>query len=75
MSSGRVDLFPVNLAWRNGIFPIRNKVAEILLEAGAKVDFREETGELYPRTTLADEPLRLALRNKHFVSDAVTVSE
>lgn len=45
------------------------EVTEILLEAGAKVDFRQETGELYPRTTLADEPLRLALRNKHFVSD------
>lgn len=43
------------------------EVAEILLEAGAQTDFRMETEELYPRTTVCDEPLRLALRNKHFV--------
>lgn len=43
-------------------------LAQILLEAGAKVDYREPTDELYPRTTLCDEPLRLALKNQHYVS-------
>lgn len=33
--------------------------------SGAKVDYRTNTGELFPRTTLCDEPLRLAIRNKH----------
>lgn len=42
------------------------RVANILLEAGCKVDYREKTDEMYPRTTLCDEPLRLALKNKHF---------
>lgn len=45
-----------------------HEIATILLEAGSKVDFREPTDELYPRTTLCDEPLRLALKNKHYVS-------
>jgi ankyrin repeat protein len=47
------------------------ELTEILLEAGAKVDYREPTDELYPRTTLSDEPLRLALRNKHYVSKQI----
>lgn len=42
-------------------------IATLLLDAGSKVDFREPTDELYPRTTLCDEPLRLALKNKHYV--------
>ncbi|XP_073989183.1 ankyrin repeat and SOCS box protein 16-like [Rhodnius prolixus] len=37
----------------------------LLLSEGAKVDFRENTDEPFPRTTLCDEPLRLAIRNKH----------
>lgn len=44
------------------------EVSRFLLEQGAKVDYREPTEELYPRTTLCDEPLRLAIRNKHYVS-------
>lgn len=44
-----------------------HEIATILLDAGSKVDFREPTDELYPRTTLCDEPLRLALKNKHYV--------
>lgn len=43
-------------------------VAQILVESGAKVDYREPTDELYPRSTLCDEPLRLALKNHHYVS-------
>lgn len=42
-------------------------LTQLLLELGAKVDYREPTDELYPRTTLCDEPLRLALKNKHYV--------
>ncbi|XP_053665443.1 ankyrin-1-like [Anopheles marshallii] len=41
-------------------------LAKILLDAGCKVDYREPTNDPYPRTTLCDEPLRLALRNKHY---------
>lgn len=37
----------------------------LLLMSGAKVDYRANTGEPFPRTTLCDEPLRLAIRNKH----------
>lgn len=44
-----------------------HELAQILLEAGAKTDYREPTDELYPRTTACDEPLRLALKNKHYV--------
>lgn len=40
----------------------------MLLEMGAKVDYRQPTDESFPRTTLSDEPLRLALKNKHYVS-------
>lgn len=35
---------------------------------GAKTDYRQPTDETFPRTTLCDEPLRLALKNKHYVS-------
>ncbi|XP_060534026.1 ankyrin-3-like isoform X2 [Cylas formicarius] len=37
----------------------------LLLKSGAKVDYRPDTDEDFPRTTLCDEPLRLAIRNKH----------
>lgn len=40
-------------------------MVELLLRSGAKVDYRPDTDEAYPRTTLCDEPLRLAIRNKH----------
>lgn len=30
------------------------------------MDYREPTDDPYPRTTLCDEPLRLALRNRHY---------
>lgn len=43
-------------------------MAEMLLKSGAKADYREPTNELYPRTMLCDEPLRLALKNRHYVS-------
>lgn len=41
------------------------EVVRLLLKSGAKVDYRPDTGEEFPRTTLCDEPLRLAIRNKH----------
>lgn len=41
---------------------------KLLLESGVALDYRPDTGEEFPRTTLCDEPLRLAIRNKHFVS-------
>lgn len=37
----------------------------LLLKCGAKVDYRPETSEEFPKTTHCDEPLRLAIRNKH----------
>ncbi|XP_011499217.1 PREDICTED: ankyrin-3-like isoform X2 [Ceratosolen solmsi marchali] len=40
-------------------------LVKLLLKCGAKVDHREDTSEPFPRTTLCDEPLRLALRNHH----------
>lgn len=43
------------------------ELTQLLLEMGAKVDYREPTEEPYPRTTMCDEPLRLALKNKHYV--------
>ncbi|KOB67250.1 Ankyrin-repeat containing protein-1 [Operophtera brumata] len=33
---------------------------------GAALDYRPDSGEEFPRTTLCDEPLRLAIRNKHY---------
>lgn len=44
------------------------EMAELLLDSGAKVDYRDPTDELFPKTTLCDEPLRLAFKNKHYVS-------
>ncbi|XP_053621836.1 ankyrin repeat and SOCS box protein 2-like [Plodia interpunctella] len=41
-------------------------LVKLLLESGAAVDYRADTGEEFPRTTLCDEPLRLAIRNKHY---------
>lgn len=49
------------------------ELTELLLQSGAKVDYREPTDELFPRTTLCDEPLRLALRNKHYVRNIYTL--
>ncbi|CAK1592839.1 unnamed protein product [Parnassius mnemosyne] len=42
------------------------ELVKLLLESGAAVDYRPDTGEQFPRTTLCDEPLRLAIRNKHY---------
>lgn len=44
------------------------ELVKLLLQSGAAVDYRPDTGEEFPRTTLCDEPLRLAIRNKHYVS-------
>lgn len=55
----------LHLAAEHGFY----ELAEILLKNGAKVDYRETTEELFPRTTLCDEPLRLALKNKYYVSN------
>ena len=38
---------------------------KLLLLQGARVDYREDTDDPFPRTTLCDEPLRLAIRNGH----------
>lgn len=43
------------------------EIAKLLIENGSKIDFREPTTELYPRTMLCDEPLRLALKNRNYV--------
>lgn len=44
------------------------EIVKLLLKSGAKVDYRKDRNDdLYPRTTVCDEPLRLALRNKHYV--------
>lgn len=40
-------------------------LVKLLLDHSAKVDHRPDTGELFPRTTMCDEPLRLALKNRH----------
>ncbi|XP_050358564.1 ankyrin-3-like isoform X2 [Nymphalis io] len=42
------------------------ELVKLLLESGAAVDYRPDTGEEFPRTTLCDEPLRLAIRNRHY---------
>lgn len=44
------------------------EIAKLLIESGSKIDFREPTDELYPRTMLSDEPLRLAFKNRNYVS-------
>lgn len=45
------------------------EIAKMLIESGSKIDFREPTDELYPRTMLCDEPLRLAMKNRNYVSN------
>ncbi|XP_019550440.2 putative ankyrin repeat protein RF_0381 isoform X1 [Aedes albopictus] len=52
----------LHLAAEHGFYDL----AKILLNGGCKVDYREPTDDPYPRTTLCDEPLRLALRNRHY---------
>lgn len=52
----------LHLAAEHGYY----EICQILIDAGAKIDYREPTDEIFPRTTLCDEPLRLALRNKHY---------
>lgn len=42
------------------------EVVRLLILSGAKVDYRPNTDEEFPRTTQCDEPLRLAIRNKHY---------
>ncbi|XP_068621939.1 putative ankyrin repeat protein RF_0381 [Battus philenor] len=42
------------------------ELVRLLLQSGAAVDYRADSGEQFPRTTLCDEPLRLAIRNKHY---------
>lgn len=42
------------------------ELVKLLLESGAALDYRPDTSEEFPRTTLCDEPLRLAIRNKHY---------
>lgn len=54
----------LHLAAEHGYYDLTS----MLLEMGAKVDYRQPTDESFPRTTLSDEPLRLALKNKHYVS-------
>lgn len=44
------------------------EIAKLLIQNGSKIDYREPTNELYPRTMLCDEPLRLALKNRNYVS-------
>ncbi|XP_075219041.1 ankyrin repeat and SOCS box protein 16-like [Lycorma delicatula] len=41
------------------------ELVALLLRQGARVDYREDTDDPFPRTTLCDEPLRLAIRNRH----------
>lgn len=60
----------VHLAAEHGYY----EICKILLDAGAKVDYREPTDEIFPRTTLCDEPLRLALRNKHYVMKIIQLT-
>lgn len=51
-----------------GFFRFRYvEIAELLVKSGSKIDYRAPTDELYPRTLLCDEPLRLALKNRHYV--------
>jgi ankyrin repeat protein len=41
------------------------ELVKLLLHQGARVDYREDTDDPFPRTTICDEPLRLAIRNRH----------
>ncbi|XP_063218720.1 poly [ADP-ribose] polymerase tankyrase-1-like [Bacillus rossius redtenbacheri] len=42
------------------------ELVALLLHQGAQVDYRENTDDPFPRTTICDEPLRLAIRNRHY---------
>ncbi|OXA38081.1 Ankyrin-2 [Folsomia candida] len=55
---------PLHLAAEHGYI----EMMKMLLANGAKTDYREplEKGVLYPRTTMSDEPLRLAIKNNHY---------
>lgn len=57
----------LHLAAEHGYF----ELTKLLLEMGAKVDYRPPTDESFPRTTLSDEPLRLAMKNRHYVSGGI----
>lgn len=59
----------------NSLFFRYVEIAKLLIENGSKIDFREPTDELYPRTMMSDEPLRLALKNRHYVSPATSFSQ
>ncbi|XP_066144494.1 ankyrin repeat and protein kinase domain-containing protein 1-like isoform X2 [Euwallacea fornicatus] len=52
---------PLHLSAEHGY----TEFVRLLLKSGAKVDYRPETREEFPKTTHCDEPLRLAIRNKH----------
>ncbi|XP_050292816.1 ankyrin-3-like isoform X2 [Anthonomus grandis grandis] len=52
---------PLHLSAEHGY----TEFVRLLLKSGAKVDYRPDTGEDFPKTTHCDEPLRLAIRNKH----------
>lgn len=52
----------LHLAAEHGYY----NLAKTLLDAGCKVDYREPTDDPYPKTKLCDEPLRLALRSRHY---------
>ncbi|KYB26881.1 Ankyrin repeat and KH domain-containing protein mask-like Protein [Tribolium castaneum] len=52
---------PLHLSAEHGY----TEVVRLLLLSGAKVNYRPNTDEDFPRTTQCDEPLRLAIRNKH----------
>lgn len=41
------------------------ELVTLLLNQGARVDYREDSDDPFPRTMLCDEPLRLAIRNRH----------
>ncbi|XP_041970434.1 ankyrin-3-like [Aricia agestis] len=42
------------------------ELVRLLLASGAAVSYRPDTADDFPRTTHTDEPLRLAIRNKHY---------
>ncbi|KAF7271023.1 uncharacterized protein LOC143194346 isoform X2 [Rhynchophorus ferrugineus] len=52
---------PLHLSAEHGY----TEFVRLLLKCGAKVDYRPATNEEFPKTTHCDEPLRLAIRNKH----------
>ncbi|ENN71655.1 hypothetical protein YQE_11753, partial [Dendroctonus ponderosae] len=52
---------PLHLSAEHGY----TEFVRLLLKSGAKVDYRPDTRDEFPKTTHCDEPLRLAIRNKH----------